>query len=70
MHVAGKRRRKDGGFIGSDEILKELKAKPAMRRIGLISTGPVARSEWSLCLFKCVVCAICVHSCVYAAGLV
>ncbi len=33
----GSRRRKEGGFIGSDVILKQLKNKPAVRRVGIMS---------------------------------
>jgi aminomethyltransferase len=38
------RRRKEGGFLGSDVILSQLKNKPPRRRVGLIShSGPPAR---------------------------
>ena len=39
----GKRRRETADFIGADIILRHLKEKPSRRRIGLVSTGPVAR---------------------------
>ncbi|XP_055930757.1 aminomethyltransferase, mitochondrial-like isoform X1 [Argiope bruennichi] len=39
----GKRRRAEGGFPGSDIILKELKDKPAKKRIGFTSKGPCPR---------------------------
>ena len=41
---AGKRRRSDGGFLGSDVILRQLKEKPSKRRVGITSRGPPARS--------------------------
>lgn len=41
----GTRRRKEGGFPGSDSILAQLRDKPALRRVGLVShTGPPARA--------------------------
>ena len=40
----GGRRRKEGGFMGSDVILSQLKNKPPRRRVGLLShSGPPAR---------------------------
>ncbi|CAL1267044.1 unnamed protein product [Larinioides sclopetarius] len=39
----GKRRRVEGGFPGSDIILKELKDKPARKRVGFTSKGPCPR---------------------------
>ena len=39
-----KRRRKEGGFVGDDIILNQVKDKPNKKRIGLISEGPPARS--------------------------
>ena len=39
----GKRRRSEGGFLGSEVILHQLKEKPAKRRVGLTSQGPPAR---------------------------
>ena len=42
---AGKRRRSEGGFLGSDHVLQQLTAKPVRRRVGLVSReGPPARS--------------------------
>jgi aminomethyltransferase len=38
-----KRRRKEGSFVGAEKVLAELEEKPAMRRIGIVSRGPVAR---------------------------
>lgn len=46
---AGKRRRKEGGFIGADVILSQFKGKPQWKRVGLASSGPVARREWHVC---------------------
>ena len=44
--VAGKRRRKEGGFPGSDTILAQIRDKPARRRVGLVShAGPPPRSS-------------------------
>ena len=40
---AGRRRKTDGGFLGSDVILQQLKNKPKRRRVGLTSQGPPAR---------------------------
>ncbi|GBM22718.1 Aminomethyltransferase, mitochondrial [Araneus ventricosus] len=39
----GKRRRAEGGFPGSDIILKELKDKPERKRVGFTSKGPCPR---------------------------
>lgn len=39
LFVKGKRRRAEGGFIGEDNILKQLKKKPQQKRIGLIMSG-------------------------------
>lgn len=41
----GKRRRAEGGFLGAEVILKQLKEGPAVRRVGFISSGPPARSH-------------------------
>ncbi|KAI7746802.1 hypothetical protein M8C21_007709 [Ambrosia artemisiifolia] len=41
----GKRRRAEGGFLGADVILKQIADGPAIRRVGLFSTGPPARSH-------------------------
>ncbi|KAG8199147.1 hypothetical protein JTE90_015981 [Oedothorax gibbosus] len=40
----GKRRRIDGGFPGSDVILKQLKEKPTKKRVGFLSNGPCPRA--------------------------
>lgn len=41
---AGNRRRKEGGFPGSDYIMAQLRDKPIRRRVGLVShAGPPAR---------------------------
>lgn len=39
----GKRRATEGGFLGCDKIQKQLKDKPAVRRMGIKSEGPPAR---------------------------
>lgn len=41
----GKRRRAEGGFLGADVILKQLAEGPAVKRVGLVSTGPPPRSH-------------------------
>ncbi|XP_043691337.1 aminomethyltransferase, mitochondrial [Telopea speciosissima] len=41
----GKRRRAEGGFLGADVILKQLEVGPTIRRVGLFSPGPPARSH-------------------------
>eukprot|EP00897_Mesotaenium_endlicherianum_P001794 jgi/Mesen1/1642/ME000135S00635 len=41
----GKRRRAEGGFLGADVILQQLKDGPTKRRVGLVSTGAPARSH-------------------------
>ncbi|KAG6513471.1 aminomethyltransferase, mitochondrial-like [Zingiber officinale] len=41
----GKRRRAEGGFLGSEVILKQLQEGPAIRRVGFFSTGPPPRSH-------------------------
>ncbi|KAJ6805276.1 putative aminomethyltransferase, mitochondrial [Iris pallida] len=41
----GKRRRAEGGFLGAEVILKQLQDGPAVRRVGLFSSGPPARSH-------------------------
>ncbi|XP_076942628.1 aminomethyltransferase, mitochondrial [Bidens hawaiensis] len=41
----GKRRRAEGGFLGADVILKQIAEGPPIRRVGLFSAGPPARSH-------------------------
>lgn len=41
----GKRRRTEGGFLGSEVILKQLAEGPSIRRVGFFSSGPPARSH-------------------------
>jgi aminomethyltransferase len=41
----GKRRRAEGGFLGADVILKQLQEGPKMRRVGMFTQGPPARSH-------------------------
>eukprot|EP00271_Cylindrocystis_brebissonii_P010159 TRINITY_DN26263_c0_g1_i1.p1 TRINITY_DN26263_c0_g1~~TRINITY_DN26263_c0_g1_i1.p1 ORF type:complete len:421 (-),score=59.01 TRINITY_DN26263_c0_g1_i1:347-1609(-) len=41
----GKRRRAEGGFLGSEIILKQLADGPTKRRVGFVSTGAPARSH-------------------------
>ncbi|KAL5730009.1 aminomethyltransferase [Ranunculus cassubicifolius] len=41
----GKRRRAEGGFLGAEVILKQIEEGPKIRRVGLISSGPPARSH-------------------------
>jgi aminomethyltransferase len=41
----GKRRRAEGGFLGAETILQQLKDGPARRRVGLVSSGAPARSQ-------------------------
>ncbi|XP_042397946.1 aminomethyltransferase, mitochondrial-like [Zingiber officinale] len=41
----GKRRRKEGGFLGAAVILKQLEEGPPVRRVGFFSTGPPPRSH-------------------------
>ncbi|KAM7271887.1 hypothetical protein ACFE04_031101 [Oxalis oulophora] len=41
----GKRRKAEGGFLGAEVILKQIKEGPAIRRAGFISSGPPARSH-------------------------
>jgi len=45
LWTVGKRRRKEGGFPGADIILDQIKAKPAMKRVGLVINGAPARSH-------------------------
>ena len=40
----GKRRRAEGGFLGADKILRELKEGTATKRVGLTTTGRPART--------------------------
>ncbi|CAL5029936.1 unnamed protein product [Urochloa decumbens] len=44
----GKRRRAEGGFLGADVILKQLQEGPKIRRVGMITQGPPARSHSEL----------------------
>ena len=47
--LLGPRRRAEGGFIGSNVILSQLKKKPPQRRVGVIFTqGPPARKGASV----------------------
>ncbi|KAD7117965.1 hypothetical protein E3N88_05233 [Mikania micrantha] len=41
----GKRRRAEGGFLGAEVILKQIADGPSIRRVGLFSAGPPARSH-------------------------
>ncbi|XP_051219915.1 aminomethyltransferase, mitochondrial [Lolium perenne] len=41
----GKRRKAEGGFLGADVILKQLKEGPKIRRVGIFSQGPPPRSH-------------------------
>ncbi|KAJ7976727.1 Aminomethyltransferase [Quillaja saponaria] len=41
----GKRRRTEGGFLGSEVILKQLAEGPSIRRVGFFSSGPPPRSH-------------------------
>lgn len=41
----GKRRRAEGGFLGDEVILKQIEEGPKIRRVGLVSSGPPARSH-------------------------
>eukprot|EP00850_Spirogloea_muscicola_P004317 SM000018S03682 [mRNA] locus=s18:718627:721434:- [translate_table: standard] len=41
--TVGKRRRSEGGFLGSDTILKQISEGPSIRRVGIISSGAPAR---------------------------
>ncbi|KAL0286197.1 UNVERIFIED_CONTAM: Aminomethyltransferase, mitochondrial [Sesamum angustifolium] len=41
----GKRRRAEGGFLGAEVILKQIEEGPKIRRVGLFSAGPPARSH-------------------------
>ncbi|KAL6990759.1 aminomethyltransferase [Sarracenia purpurea var. burkii] len=41
----GKRRKAEGGFLGADVILKQIKEGPPIRRVGFFSSGPPARSH-------------------------
>jgi aminomethyltransferase len=43
--LIGKRRREQGGFIGSDIILRQLKEGVAKKRVGLIVKGAPARED-------------------------
>jgi aminomethyltransferase len=41
----GKRRREQGGFLGAEKILAELKTGPATKRVGLTTVGRPARTH-------------------------
>ncbi|KJA22757.1 hypothetical protein HYPSUDRAFT_1083580 [Hypholoma sublateritium FD-334 SS-4] len=41
--VIGKERKENGGFIGAEEVLRQLKEGPARRRVGLVIEGAPAR---------------------------
>ncbi|VAH36765.1 unnamed protein product [Triticum turgidum subsp. durum] len=41
----GKRRKAEGGFLGAEVILKQLKEGPKIRRVGIFSQGPPPRSH-------------------------
>ncbi|KAG1659795.1 Aminomethyltransferase, mitochondrial [Nymphon striatum] len=41
----GKRRKQEKNFPGAEIIMRQLKEKPARRRVGIISSGPPARGE-------------------------
>jgi len=43
LWTIGKRRREEGGFLGSDIILPQIKAGTAQKRVGFLLTGPPAR---------------------------
>lgn len=43
--LIAKRRREAGDFPGAHVILKQLREKPLLRRVGLVSSGPPARSH-------------------------
>jgi aminomethyltransferase len=43
----GKSRREEGGFIGSDIVLPQIKNGVARRRVGLIVTGAPARGFYN-----------------------
>jgi len=44
----GKRRKAEGDFLGADVILKQLQEGPKIRRVGMITQGPPARSHSEL----------------------
>ena len=50
----GKRRRSEGGFVGAERILKQIKEKPSIKRVGLElrGSGPPARRERNSSLFN------------------
>ena len=43
LYTEGKRRRAEANFPGADIILRQIKEKPAKKRVGLVSKGPPAR---------------------------
>jgi glycine cleavage system aminomethyltransferase T len=49
---AGKERKTQGGFIGADSVLTQLKEGPKRRRVGLIVDGAPARREFQPKLFE------------------
>lgn len=49
MLTIGPRRKAEGGFLGSNTILRQLKKKPQRKRVGVIfSQGPPARNGASV----------------------
>jgi aminomethyltransferase len=45
LWTIGKRRREEGGFLGSDIILKQIKEGVQKKRVGLLVTGNIARDH-------------------------
>ena len=43
--AVGKRRRAEGGFLGAEVILRQIADGPAIRRVGLFSSGPPPRGH-------------------------
>jgi len=43
--LKGKDRRENGGFIGSETVLRQLKEGPSTRRVGLVIEGAPARRK-------------------------
>ena len=41
----GKRRRAEGGFLGAEEVLKQLESGPTVKRVGFFASGPPPRSH-------------------------
>jgi len=48
LWTIGKRRREEGGFLGSDIILPQIKTGPPQRRVGFLLEGPPAREGATL----------------------